>query len=130
MKCDPDSPSVFTKGVTGGMYLPIRHGEGKFLVESEEVLQKIESLHLSVLKYSDSAYSAPTMEFPLNPNGSMNAIAGLCDESGRLMGLMPHPEAFLHRTNHPRWTRESLPEEGDGLILFRNALEYLRSNLL
>jgi phosphoribosylformylglycinamidine synthase len=70
------------------------------------------------------------MEFPLNPNGSMNAIAGLCDESGRLMGLMPHPEAFLHRTNHPRWTRESLPEEGDGLILFRNALEYLRSNLL
>jgi phosphoribosylformylglycinamidine synthase len=70
------------------------------------------------------------MEFPLNPNGSMNAIAGLCDESGRLMGLMPHPEAFLHRTNHPRWTREPLPEEGDGLILFRNALEYLRRNLL
>ncbi|MRR55797.1 MAG: phosphoribosylformylglycinamidine synthase subunit PurQ [Deltaproteobacteria bacterium] len=130
LKCDPDSPSVFTKGVSGGMYLPIRHGEGKFLVESDEVLQKIESLHLSVLKYSDSAYSAPTLEFPLNPNGSMNAIAGLCDESGRLMGLMPHPEAFLHRTNHPRWTRESLPEEGDGLILFRNALEYLRSNLL
>ncbi len=130
LKCNSDSPSVFTRGITGGIYLPIRHGEGKFLVESEEVLEMIESLNLSVLKYSDSEYAAPTMEFPLNPNGSTNAIAGLCDESGRLMGLMPHPEAFLHRTNHPRWTRESLPEEGDGLILFRNAAEYVRSNLL
>ena len=130
MKCDPDSPSVFTQGITDGIYLPIRHGEGKFLVESQEVLDRIESLHLSVLKYSDADYSAPTMEFPLNPNGSTNAIAGLCDESGRLMGLMPHPEAFLHRTNHPRWTRETLPEEGDGLILFRNAVTYIRSNLL
>ncbi|MDD2337733.1 MAG: phosphoribosylformylglycinamidine synthase subunit PurQ [Geobacteraceae bacterium] len=130
MKCNPDSPSVFTKGITRGIYLPIRHGEGKFLVESQAIMDKIESLHLSVLKYSDSDYSAPTMEFPLNPNGSTNAIAGLCDESGRLMGLMPNPEAFLHRTNHPRWTRESLPDEGDGLILFRNAAEYIRSNLL
>ncbi|MGA7826163.1 MAG: phosphoribosylformylglycinamidine synthase subunit PurQ [Geobacteraceae bacterium] len=130
LKCDHDSPSVFTKGISGGIYLPIRHGEGKFLVETQAVLDSIESLHLSVLKYSDSDYSAPTMEFPLNPNGSINAIAGLCDVSGRLMGLMPHPEAFLHRTNHPRWTRETLPEEGDGLVLFRNAVEYIRSNLL
>jgi phosphoribosylformylglycinamidine synthase len=130
LKCNPESPSVFTRGVAGGIYLPIRHGEGKFLVESEEVLTRIEALHLSVLKYSDSEYAEPTMEFPFNPNGSTNAIAGLCNESGRLMGLMPHPEAFLHRTNHPRWTRESLPEEGDGLILFRNAADYVRSNLL
>ncbi|MDD2318734.1 MAG: phosphoribosylformylglycinamidine synthase subunit PurQ [Geobacteraceae bacterium] len=130
LKCNPDSPSVFTKGINGGIYLPIRHGEGKFLVDSDAVLAKIESLNLSVLKYSDADYAAPIMDFPLNPNGSTNAIAGLCDESGRLMGLMPHPEAFLHRTNHPRWTRESLPEEGDGLILFRNAAEYVRSNLL
>ncbi len=129
LKCDPDSPSVFTRGITEGIYLPIRHGEGKFLVESEDVLAAIESKKLSVLKYSDADFSAPTMKFPLNPNGSMNAIAGLCDESGRLMGLMPHPEAYLHRTNHPRWTRESLPEEGDGLILFRNAAEYVCANL-
>jgi phosphoribosylformylglycinamidine synthase len=70
------------------------------------------------------------MEFPLNPNGSVNAIAGLCDATGRLMGLMPHPEAFHHRTNHPRWTREELAEDGDGLILFRNAVEYVRDHLL
>lgn len=130
LKCEADSPSVFTRGITGGIYLPIRHGEGKFLVESDDVLATIESKKLAVLKYSDAEFSSPTMEFPLNPNGSMNAIAGLCDETGRLMGLMPHPEAYLHRTNHPRWTRESLPEEGDGLILFRNAAEYVQSNLL
>ena len=70
------------------------------------------------------------MEFPANPNGSRNAIAGICDPTGRLMGLMPHPEAFVHYTQHPRWTREQLPEEGDGLILYKNAAEYVRKNLV
>ncbi len=130
LKNNPDSPSVFTKGIEKGIYLPIRHGEGKFYVDSPQVLDRIENLNLAVLKYSDPEYKAATMDFPLNPNGSMNAIAALCDETGRLMGLMPHPEAFVHKTNHPRWTREQLPEEGDGLILFRNAVEYVRSNLL
>ena len=130
LKNNPASPSIFTKGIEKGIYLPIRHGEGKFVAASPEVLEEIEQRNLAVLKYSDSAFSAPTMEFPLNPNGSVNAIAGLCDETGRLMGLMPHPEAFHHRTNHPRWTREDLPEEGDGLIIFRNAVEYVKANLL
>lgn len=130
LKSNPASPSIFTRGIKKGIYLPIRHGEGKFVAASPEVLEEIEQRDLAVLKYSDSSYTAPTMEFPLNPNGSVNAIAGLCDASGRLMGLMPHPEAFHHRTNHPRWTREELPEEGDGLILFRNAVEYVRDHLL
>lgn len=130
LKNNANSPSVFTKGIEKGIYLPIRHGEGKFYVDSPQILEKIEKLNLAVLKYSDPEYVAPVMDFPLNPNGSMNAIAGICDETGRLMGLMPHPEAFVHRTNHPRWTREQLPEEGDGLILFRNAVEYVRKNLL
>jgi len=130
LRCNPDSPAVFTRGIAGGIYLPIRHGEGKFFTESSAVLDRIEAGNLSVLKYSGPDFAAPTMDFPLNPNGSTNAIAGLCDETGRLMGLMPHPEAYVHRTNHPRWTREELPEEGDGLILFRNAADYVRSNLL
>ncbi|HTP66779.1 MAG TPA: phosphoribosylformylglycinamidine synthase subunit PurQ [Geobacteraceae bacterium] len=130
LKCNPASPSLFTKGMRGGIYLPVRHGEGKFVAVSDKVLAEIEQRELAVLKYSDPAYTSPTMEFPLNPNGSVNAIAGICDESGRLMGMMPHPEAFHHRTNHPRWTRETLPEEGDGLIIFRNAVEYVRKNLL
>lgn len=129
LKYDPKAPSVFTKGIEKGIYLPVRHGEGKFLCANEQLLERIERDHLAVLKYSDAGYSAPTMEFPLNPNGSLNSIAGVCDPTGRLMGLMPHPEAFVHRTQHPRWTRENLPEAGDGLILYQNAANYVRNNL-
>jgi phosphoribosylformylglycinamidine synthase len=130
LKVDPAAPAVFTQGIEGGVYLPIRHGEGKFVALSSSTLDRIEQGNLAVFKYSDPDYSAPAMEFPLNPNGSVNAIAGICDETGRLMGLMPHPEAFIHYTNHPRWTREPLPEEGDGLVLFRNAAAYVRNKLL
>jgi len=128
LKCDAASPSLYTAGIEGGIYLPVRHGEGKFLVDCDETLEKIESNHLSCLKYSDKDFTAPTMEFPENPNGSTNAIAGICDETGRVMGLMPHPEAFVHRTQHPRWTREELPEEGDGLIFFKNAAKYVKEH--
>ncbi len=130
LKVDHASPSIFTQGIEKGIYLPIRHGEGKFVAASAEVLGRIEALNLATLKYSTPDYSVATMDFPLNPNGSENAIAGICDESGLLMGLMPHPEAFVHRTNHPRWTREELPEEGDGLVLFKNAARHVRDNLL
>ena len=130
LKVDPASPSVFTKGIEKGIYLPMRHGEGKFLCDTDATLERIESEHLAVFTYSGPDYAAPTMEFPLNPNGAQHAIAGLCDPTGRLMGLMPHPEAFVHYTQHPRWTREELPEEGDGLLLFRNAAEYVRKNLV
>ncbi len=129
LQCDPASPSVFTTGITRGIYLPVRHGEGKFLCDSPETLDRIEREHLAVLKYSGPDYDRPAMEFPANPNGSINAIAGICDQTGRLMGLMPHPEAFVHYTQHPRWTREVLPEEGDGLILYKNAAEYVINNL-
>jgi len=130
LKNDPDSPCIFTKGIEKGIYLPVRHGEGKFLADTPETLERIESGHLAVFKYSDHDYDSPVMEFPLNPNGSINAIAGLCDPTGRLMGLMPHPEAFVHYTQHPRWTRENLPEDGDGLIIYRNAAEYVRRYLM
>jgi phosphoribosylformylglycinamidine (FGAM) synthase-like amidotransferase family enzyme len=130
LKADPASPSVFTRGIEKGIYLPMRHGEGKFLCDSDATLERIEREHLAVFKYSGPDYAAPTMEFPVNPNGSRNAIAGICDPTGRLMGLMPHPEAFVHYTQHPRWTREQLPEEGDGLILYKNAAEYVRKNLV
>jgi phosphoribosylformylglycinamidine synthase len=129
LKCDPASPCLYTRGIDGGVYLPIRHGEGKFLVDGPKTLEAIEAKHLACLKYSTGDYFAATMEFPENPNGSVNAIAGICDESGRIMGLMPHPEAFVHRTQHPRWTREELPEEGAGLLFFKNAAQYVRENL-
>ncbi|MDY0268051.1 phosphoribosylformylglycinamidine synthase subunit PurQ [Trichloromonas sp.] len=130
LKVDPASPCVYTRGLTG-IYLPVRHGEGKFLVRVPQVLERIESAHLAALTYCDADYAVPTMDYPLNPNGSTHAIAGVCDPSGRVFGLMPHPEAYVHRTHHPRWTREEhLPEEGMGLWLYRNAVNFIRAELL
>jgi phosphoribosylformylglycinamidine synthase len=130
LKVDADSPCVFTAGLKG-IYLPIRHGEGKFVTESQNILAQIEARHLAPLRYSDAEYRGATMEAPLNPNGSVAGIAGVCDQTGRLFGLMPHPEAYVHRTHHPRWTREEdLPEEGMGLWIYQNAVRFIRENLL
>jgi len=109
------------------LYLPVRHGEGKFFPESEAVLDAIKRRNLNVMAYCDPETGEPTQQYPFNPNGSVEAIAALCDETGRVFGMMPHPEAFLHRTNHPRWTREGLPEEGEGVKFFSNAVDYLRN---
>lgn len=124
LRVDPDSPCIYTRGLEQ-LYLPVRHGEGRFVTMDEETLRQLEEQHLTTLKYADKLYN-PTQDYPDNPNGSRNAVAGICDPSGRLFGLMPHPEAFTHRTHHPRWTREDLPEEGQGLILYRNAIEFIR----
>lgn len=125
---DPQSPCVYTRGLEH-LYLPVRHGEGKFVAADESILKTLDEQHLSVLKYTD-ADGQITMDYPDNPNGSEAAIAGICDSSGRLFGLMPHPEAFIHRTHHPRWTREELLEEGMGLALYRNAVDTIRQELL
>ncbi|ALC16558.1 phosphoribosylformylglycinamidine synthase subunit I [Desulfuromonas soudanensis] len=130
LRVDTDSPCVFTAGLKG-IYLPVRHGEGKFVTESPEILAQIETRHLAPLRYSDGEYRAATMEASFNPNGSVAGIAGVCDQTGRLFGLMPHPEAYVHRTHHPRWTREEdLPEEGMGLWLYQNAVRFIREKLL
>jgi len=129
LKIDEKSPCIFTRGITGA-YFPVRHGEGKFIPGGEEVRKKMKQRNLIVAQYSDPSFTHEVMDYPLNPNGSIDAVAGICDESGRLFGMMPHPEAYLHCTNHPRWTREDLPEEGMGLAFFRNAVEYIRKELL
>lgn len=123
------SPCVFTKNLSGPYY-PIRHGEGKFVSKDDQTLTRIQDENLIALQYASPETDEPTQEYPYNPNGSPAAIAGICDPTGRIFGLMPHPEAFLHRTNHPRWTREDLPEEGQGVALFRNGIEFIRENLL
>lgn len=126
LKANKQSPCVFSRGLEL-VYYPVRHGEGKFIPESATMLAQIENNNLVVFRYCDAKGSV-TMDYPLNPNGSTNAIAGICNETGRLFGMMPHPEAFLHRTNHPRWTREDLPEEGQGLAIFQNAVAFIRSD--
>lgn len=128
LKVNEYSPCIFTRGLKG-LYLPVRHGEGKFLPRDEKTLEDLITKNLVTLQYSDANFRQPTMAYPDNPNGSVHAIAGICNDTGRIFGLMPHPEAYLHRTNHPRWTREDLPEEGMGLALFRNAISFIRNEL-
>lgn len=116
-----NSPCVFTRGM-GRFDLPVRHGEGKFVVESPEVLAGLEQDGQVVLRYV--APDGGPAEYPFNPNGSPADVAGVCDPSGRIFGLMPHPEAFVTRLQHPRWTSIEMPDEGAGLAVFRNAVEY------
>jgi phosphoribosylformylglycinamidine synthase len=121
---DPESPCVFTRGMTT-IALPVRHGEGKFVAPDNETREKLLSEHQVPLFYIDPKNGEATTTYPQNPNGSPNGIAGLTNSTGRLFGLMPHPEAFLHRTNHPNWTRLALPEQGDGLAFFVNAVNFI-----
>lgn len=100
---NPRCGSVFLNGLER-LYLPVRHGEGKLIARDDAVLDAIQSNSLIALQYAD-ANGEPTQTYPENPNGSPMAIAGLCDPSGRILGLMPHPEAYNHPTNHPGWTR-------------------------
>jgi phosphoribosylformylglycinamidine synthase len=126
LKIHPDTPCVFTRGLKG-VYLPVRHGEGKLITKDRVVLKKLHQQHLVVAQYSEQDYHQAVMNYPANPNGSIAGIAGICDETGRLFGMMPHPEAYLHYTNHPRWGRETLPQEGVGLAFFKNAVQFIRS---
>ncbi|MGB6066681.1 MAG: phosphoribosylformylglycinamidine synthase subunit PurQ [Desulfomonilaceae bacterium] len=122
---DQDSPCIFTRGIKR-LYLPVRHGEGKIVGRHPDLTRALLDSHQAPVRYALEDANEPTMVYPYNPNGSENSIAGLCDPTGRVFGLMPHPECFLHRTNHPRWTREELPEEGQGLAIFKNAATFLR----
>ncbi len=126
---DPKSPCVFTKGLRS-MPMPVRHGEGKLVTADPDLMHRLEAEHCVACKYADPATGEPTMEFPLNPNGSLHAAAGLCDPTGRIFGLMPHPEAYLYPENHPTWElqrlRAELPAKGLGLRLFENAVKFLQ----
>ena len=123
LKANKFSPCIFTKDIDR-IYLPVRHGEGKLVVGDEDCLADLAAQGHVVMQYCDENGDV-TDEFPYNPNGSTMSVASLCDPSGRIFGIMPHPEAFVHYTHHPRWTREKLPEEGQGLKIFRNAYNYI-----
>jgi phosphoribosylformylglycinamidine synthase subunit PurQ / glutaminase len=129
LRIEANSPCVFTSGIQS-LPLPIRHGEGKLFTLDKAFLQRIESAGCVPCRYADPATGDATQEFPYNPNGSLNAIAGLCDPSGRIFGLMPHPEAYLYPENHPQWEIQKqngeLPEHGLGLEIFRNAVSHFK----
>ncbi len=120
--------SIFVKdGEISKIYLPIAHGEGKFVTQDESILNKIIINHQVVFKYVNE--QGEETGYPWNPNGSVQNIAGICDPTGQILGMMPHPERHLEPTQHPRWTRNGLKEFGDGFLIFRNAVDYVKSNL-
>lgn len=123
----PQSRCVWLKGVKN-IELPVRHGEGKFIPRDEGVLAKLRANGQIALRYCTPSGAPAHGAFPANPNGAVDDIAGICDPSGRVFGLMPHPEAYVDRTHHPRWTRENLAAEGAGLQVLRNAVDYARAN--
>ena len=116
------SPCIWTKGLDK-MDIPVRHGEGKFITGSEDILITLESKNLVALKYT-SKKNTDSVKYPDNPNGSINDIAGICDKSGRIFGLMPHPEAFLYPENHPTGKFGKTI----GLDIFKNGVNYIQEN--
>ncbi len=124
IEADPESPCVWTRGLDT-LELPSRHGEGRFLPADEQVRERLERDRLVAIRYVD-ADGRPTEEWPANPNGSPGGVAGICDPSGRLFGLMPHPDAFLYPFQHPQAFRNqpsAEPSEGAGLAIFRNGVD-------
>ncbi len=104
----------------------VNHGEGKFVTDTTATLEELKKNGQVVLKYVDD--QGREAGYPWNPNGSTECIAGICDPTGRVLGLMPHPEKHQDPTNHPQWTRRGL-READGLRVFRNACAYVKKTL-
>jgi phosphoribosylformylglycinamidine synthase subunit PurQ / glutaminase len=133
LKVDPGTPSVFLRGIDR-LELPVRHGEGKLVCADDAVRERLSRDHLVALQYVDPGTEHATQTFPHNPNGSDLAAAGVCDPTGRILGLMPHPEAFLYPYNHPQWTRRQLdgplPDHGEGLAIFENAVRFAEGELV
>jgi phosphoribosylformylglycinamidine synthase len=122
------SKCVWTRDLTDIIYLPVAHGEGKFITRDEYVLNRLKNNGQIVLRYCDE--EGRLAGYPCNPNGSLDNIAGICDETGRILGLMPHPERHVDVVQHPRWPGLKLKgQAGDGLAIFKNGVEYARKGL-
>jgi phosphoribosylformylglycinamidine synthase len=115
--------SVFLTGIES-MYLPVAHAEGKFVARDGEVLRQLEADGQLALRYLSQEGDNGEAAYPDNPNGSVASVAGVCDTTGRVLGLMPHPERHIDPTHHPRWTRGEAGPVGDGLQMFVNAVQY------
>ena len=119
-----------TSGPTGEhrapvIEMPVEHAEGRVVTNSDSVTQRLETEGRIALRYIDA--NGRHDRFPANPNGSTAGIAGLTDSTGRVFGLMPHPDRHFDHTQHPQWTRRKPEGPADGLSIFINAVEYWRS---
>ena len=117
---------IWTKGLKKIIYLPVAHGEGKFIVGNKGVLNRLKSNKQIVFQYCDA--QGRLTGYPDNPNGSLENIAGITDVTGRILGLMPHPERHLLAIQHPRKEKSKSNFEGDGLEIFKNGVKYVKAN--
>jgi phosphoribosylformylglycinamidine (FGAM) synthase-like amidotransferase family enzyme len=124
LKINKNSKSKFLNGMDKVIWCPVAHGEGKFFA-SVSVLNKIEKDNLVAFRYVDEKGSQ-TQNYPDNPNGSLRAIAGISDETGRILGLMPHPECFVRVEQHPNWRRGEI-KKPQGLPLFKNIVAFVKN---
>lgn len=124
--------NVFLRGIDR-IEMPLAHAEGRLVVRDPSILESWKKNGQAALCYCPAGDDPTTdparwltekVDYPENPNGSFANIAGLGDATGRVLGLMPHPERFIHATQHPEWTRRKLRGDGDGLKLFQNAVDY------
>ncbi|MGW8317629.1 MAG: phosphoribosylformylglycinamidine synthase subunit PurL [Candidatus Promineifilaceae bacterium] len=119
LQSNPNSPCRFLQGLDELIYCPVAHGEGRLATRSEEVTAELEANGLVALTYVDIC--GRPASYPANPNGSTLNIAGLCNQEGNILGLMPHPEDHIFPWQHPRWHRG---ETGFlGLGLFENGIK-------
>lgn len=125
----PSGKCVWTEGIKDIIMLPVAHGEGKFVPKDNEVLNRLNNHRQIVLRYCSASGGKP--KYPQNPNGSIEDIAGITDQTGRIFGLMPHPERHFLFTQHPFWTRlEKKGKFGDGAKIFENGVAYVSKKLL
>ncbi|OGH47572.1 MAG: phosphoribosylformylglycinamidine synthase I [Candidatus Levybacteria bacterium RIFCSPLOWO2_01_FULL_39_10] len=123
IKIEKNSKSKFLKGLENQIiWYPVAHGEGKFFARPN-VLSKIEKDNLVAFRYVDES-GVPIQNYPDNPNGSINAIVGISDITGRVLGLMPHPECFVRAEQHPNWRRGNV-NSPQGLPLFKNIVNFV-----
>ena len=117
---------VWTKNIPAVIYLPVAHGEGKFIA-GQAVLERLKKNGQVVFQYCGAG--GKPAGYPGNPNGSLENIAGISDETGRIFGLMPHPERHSRRWQHPRWSSSMMEREPDGLKIFKNGVAYAKKYL-
>jgi phosphoribosylformylglycinamidine synthase len=123
LQAQANSDCVFTQDMNQPIEVPVAHGEGRFVMRTPDELVALQDSGQVAFCYVDDQ-NTPTTSYPANPNGSALGIAGVCDASGRILGMMPHPENAIVPWQHPRWTREQRTE-GDGLAIFRNGIAWV-----
>jgi len=126
----PKTRCIWTKGIDKTIELPVAHGEGKFIPRDKGTLKRLKDEGLVALEYVDK--NGRTAGYPYNPNGSVKNIAGICDRTGRVFGLMPHPERHVTSLQHPNWTRRLRhlsDRKGDGFAIFKNGVEFAKKSL-